>query len=334
MLKKIGYGSVSPGTIGHWVDSPKHDCMSWLAPPGHLEGPNRDCTRSLRAVDNKAVEKCGTGVDHDASSWENKRREERAALRRGLRTRCNRRRNSARLPAYRTLRVYMDGDVSEASLERVVVATDAGNAMDSDAAVAVPGTSSTGYRLKIKDEYREMERALDLSGVAASFVAELLLLEPSQVWTSVREACAACLKSMWMRRSTPSSCAQRASRPAMALSAACATNSAILRRVTLTFRMRKPARSLVRHVMIPPRCMLRVQHHVLAPTHYGASVTDHANVQLPTVDFCSFLFLSLFFFLVGFSLKTSKPKERTSLPRIIARDHHGQYERKCSSVNF
>ena len=194
MLKKISNGSVSPGTNGHSVDSPKHDCMSWLAPPGHLEGPNRDCTRSLRAVVNKAVEKCVTGVDHDASGWENKRREVRAALRRGLRTRCNRRRSSARLLAYRTLGVYMDGDVSEASLERVVVATDPGNAMVADAAVAVPGTSSTGYRLKIKDGDREMERALDLNGAAASIIAELLLLEPSQVWTSVREACAACLK--------------------------------------------------------------------------------------------------------------------------------------------
>jgi len=88
----------------------------------------------------------------------------------------------------------MDGDVSEASLERVVVATDPVNVMIADAAVAVPGTSSTGYRLKIKDGDREMERALDLNGAAASIIAELLLLEPIQVWTSVREACAACLK--------------------------------------------------------------------------------------------------------------------------------------------
>jgi len=84
--------------------------------------------------------------------------------------------------------------VSEASMERVVVANDSGDVMVADAAVAVPGTSSTRYRPKIKDGDREMERALDLNGAAASIAAELVLLEPSQVWTSVREACAACLK--------------------------------------------------------------------------------------------------------------------------------------------
>ena len=84
--------------------------------------------------------------------------------------------------------------VSEASMERVVVANDSGNVMVADAAVAVPGTSSTGYRLKIKDGDRKMERVLDLNGAAASIAAELVLLEPSEVWTSVREACAACLK--------------------------------------------------------------------------------------------------------------------------------------------
>jgi len=68
----------------------------------------------------------------------------------------------------------------------------------------------------------------------------------------------------------------------------------------MTFRMRKPTRYHARHVMIHPRRMLRVQHHGLAPTLPGASVTDDANVQLPPVYFCSFLFLSRFIFLVGF----------------------------------
>jgi len=88
----------------------------------------------------------------------------------------------------------MDGDVRETSLQRVVMATNPGNAVVPDAAVAVPGTASTGYRLKVKDSDREMERALDLNGAAASIFGELLLLEPGQLWKSVREACAACLK--------------------------------------------------------------------------------------------------------------------------------------------
>ena len=48
MLKKIFNGSVSPGINRSAVDSPEHDCLSWLTPPGQLEGPNRDCTRPLR----------------------------------------------------------------------------------------------------------------------------------------------------------------------------------------------------------------------------------------------------------------------------------------------
>jgi len=41
--------------------------------------------------------------------------------------------------------------------------------------------------------------------------------------------------------------------------------------------------------------MLRVQHHGSAPTRPGASVTDHANVQLPPiyVQYLSILILSV-----------------------------------------
>jgi len=41
--------------------------------------------------------------------------------------------------------------------------------------------------------------------------------------------------------------------------------------------------------------MLRVQHHGLAPTLPAASVTDHANVQLPPVyvQYLSILILSV-----------------------------------------
>jgi len=39
MLRKIYNGTVSPGTNGSTADSPEHNCLSWLAPPGQLEGP-------------------------------------------------------------------------------------------------------------------------------------------------------------------------------------------------------------------------------------------------------------------------------------------------------
>ena len=39
-----------------------------------------------------------------------------------------------------------------------------------------------------------MERALDMNGAAATIIAELLFLDLNEIWSSVREAGAACLK--------------------------------------------------------------------------------------------------------------------------------------------
>jgi len=105
MLRKISNGTVSPGTIGSTADSPEHNCLSWLAPPGQLEGPNRDCTRPLRAVMTKAAEKYANQIDYSTSGWSGNRRAVNVALKKDLRTRCNRRHTSARLLAYRSLGV-------------------------------------------------------------------------------------------------------------------------------------------------------------------------------------------------------------------------------------
>jgi len=105
MLRKIRNGSLNTGTNSSTADSPEHNCLSWLASTGQLEGPDRDCSRPLRASVNKAVEKCVGKIDYGANGWSQKRREVRAALRKGLRTQCNRRRASARLLAYR-IRVF------------------------------------------------------------------------------------------------------------------------------------------------------------------------------------------------------------------------------------
>jgi len=122
-------------------------------------------------------------------------------------------------------------------------------------------------------------------------------------------------------------------------------------RVTLTFRMRKATRSHARHVMIPPRCMLRVRHHGLAPTRPGASVTVRAKVQLPPVCvryvsililsvsillfagillstcFCSFLFLSRVTFLVDFYQRRADQKTYDA-----SQDHYARSSGKCTTV--
>ena len=88
----------------------------------------------------------------------------------------------------------MDADVKEATLECVVLA----GSVNYTAQAAVPAdlgsASSIGYCLKPQDGDQELERPLDLNGAAASIVGKLLLWNPSEVWTSVREVAAACLK--------------------------------------------------------------------------------------------------------------------------------------------
>jgi len=59
---------------------------------------------------------------------------------------------------------------------------------------ALASGSNIGYRLRLQDGSQEMKRALDMNGAAGSIVGALLLLDPSEVWTSVREGAAACLK--------------------------------------------------------------------------------------------------------------------------------------------
>jgi len=225
MLKKIWNGSVSPGINGSAVDSPEHDCLSWLNPPGQLEGPNRNCTRPLQCVVKKAVEKCAGNIDSVASGWKSKRRVVKAALRKGLRTRCNRRRTSARLLPYRTLGVYMDNHVKEVSMERVVIATEAQSASEAAelSTLATPGNVS--YRLKVKDGAREMERALDLKmglrrpSLLSCFFWTLQKCGPLFELVE-RPAC----RSTWMLWIFPNSCVLRAPRLARALFAACGTS--------------------------------------------------------------------------------------------------------------
>jgi len=86
----------------------------------------------------------------------------------------------------------MDSDVPEASMERVVLSAGAENVASGG---ALAESTVFGYRLKLKDGDNEVDQALDLNGAAATINAELLFLDSSEVWTSVRAAGAVCLKS-------------------------------------------------------------------------------------------------------------------------------------------
>jgi len=139
----------------------------------------------------KAVEKYANQIDYTTSAWSGHRRAVKVALEKSLQTRCNRRRTCARLLAYRTLGVYMDDEVQEASMERVVLAADVLGASAAGAQAESPGV---GYRLRLKDGHIELVSALDMNGAAAAIIAGILFLDASEVWASVRAAAAAFLK--------------------------------------------------------------------------------------------------------------------------------------------
>jgi len=86
----------------------------------------------------------------------------------------------------------MDSDVPEVSMERVVLSAGAENVVSGG---ALAESTVFGYRLNLKDGDNEVDRALDLNGAASTIIAKLLFLDSSEVWTSVRAAGAACLKS-------------------------------------------------------------------------------------------------------------------------------------------
>jgi len=85
----------------------------------------------------------------------------------------------------------MDDDVQEPSMERVVLAAEVLGASAAGARAESPGV---GYRLRLKHGHKELVRALEMNRAAAAIIGELLFLDASDVWTSLRAAGAACLK--------------------------------------------------------------------------------------------------------------------------------------------
>jgi len=114
------------------------------------------------------------------------------ALKKSLRTLCNRQLTSAILLVYETLGVYMYMYIQEACMDFRVLIACSENVAPS---CALSKSTVVGYLLKLKDGESDVKRALHLSGEAAKIIAELLFLCLSEVWTSVRAAEAAFLSS-------------------------------------------------------------------------------------------------------------------------------------------
>jgi len=172
------------------------DCISWMVPTGHLHGPSKDGKRYLRMLMQRTVEKAASQIKYEATNLSCKRRKVTTSLLKSLRYKVNRGRNFARLLGYRTLGFYMDSEVERASMERIVStpASTAGEGVDDGFSDPIAQDSNIGYQLILKEGDTRTDLRLDLSRTAAGIIAELLLMEPSEVWTSVRTAGALCLK--------------------------------------------------------------------------------------------------------------------------------------------
>jgi len=188
MVNKIYRKDVAHGRYGTKNDAPKHDCSTRFWPPGHLEGPNRGTSHCLRTVMTKAVSRTyailPTDVIEKASI--------RAALRKGLRMKVNRRRNSARVLGYRTLEVYLDPFVPQATIQSVVVASSSA-VEDEDGPTSV-GSHDRRHQLLLDGGCKITMRMLSMD-TAAVLLGELFRTDACDVSKSVRAAGSATVKA-------------------------------------------------------------------------------------------------------------------------------------------
>jgi len=194
MVKKIHKSEVSPGRRSTKQNAADHDFLTWFSSPGHLEGPHKDTTRCLRTVIDEAVDKTTTGVSQGPNvSFINKINFKKA-LKKGLRMKCNRRRNSARVLGYRLLGVNLDTVVPQASVQDIVITNDLVAKNDAEGAPAPFPGIATGHRLVLDHDGTQTKRMLDLDATAAALLGEFLGIDPVDVRKSARAAGAACVQ--------------------------------------------------------------------------------------------------------------------------------------------
>ena len=172
------------------------DCISWMVPTAHLHGATKLENRCVRILIQRTVKKAVFQINYKADNVFSMRRTVTTSLPKSVRYKVNRHQNSARLLGHTTLGVYMDSEVERASIERVLStpASPTSEAVDDGFSDPIAQDSNIGYQLILKEGDTRTERRSDLSGTAAGIIAELILMEPSEVWFSVRTADALCLK--------------------------------------------------------------------------------------------------------------------------------------------
>jgi len=163
-----------------------HDCLTWISPKGHFEGPKKDSARFLRIAMERAVDKAASKIDFTVAGRIGKKKEYKVALNRKLRNVCNRRRSATRLMIYHEIGVYLDAGVPQATIQPLQVLVDNGDQLAS--ASAAVSDQVTRYQLVLDDSGARATCFLDLKATAASIIAEFLCVDPGDITAGTRAA--------------------------------------------------------------------------------------------------------------------------------------------------
>jgi len=181
------------GRTENYEKAPMHDCLTWISPKGHLEGPKKDNARCLRTAMERAVDKAVSKIDFTVAGRIGKKKEYKVALNRKLRNVCNHRRNATRLMIYRKIGVYLDAGVPQATIQPLQVLL--GNEYQLVPASAAVSDQVTRYQLVLDDSDARATCFLDLKATAASTIAEFLWVDPGDITAGTRAAGAHHIKS-------------------------------------------------------------------------------------------------------------------------------------------
>jgi len=201
MLRAIYQNKMDAGRIENHQDAPMHDCLTWIFPKGHLEGPKMDSARCLRTAMERAVDKAVSKIDFTVTGRIGKKKEHKVALNRKLRIVCHLRRNATRLIIYRKIGVYLDAGVPQATIQHLQVQR--GNEDQLTPASAAVSDRVSRYQLVLDDSDARATCLLDLEATTAPIIAEFSCVDPGDITARTRDAGAHHIKSYIEKNEVP-----------------------------------------------------------------------------------------------------------------------------------
>lgn len=192
MIKAIFKNKVDRGknTVGEVT--PSHDCITWFSPGGLLDGPRKDSARCLRVVQAKTADKVVKAIDRSIKNRRANKEKITAGSSKGLRTRCNRRRNNAWILVYRYVGVYMDTTVPKATVQPAVITAAPGAILGPECSVP-KAHEAPAFPTVLADGGPITKTQIDPEAVAAGLLGEFLAIDHGDVKASARLDCASCI---------------------------------------------------------------------------------------------------------------------------------------------